>query len=433
MMICYDKAFPESARALALDGAEIVVCMSAWPAQRTDRGAGLAEDRWTRRFDLFDRARALENQIVWVSANQAGTFGSMRSSRSAKIVDPGGDVLATTGVAAGLAVADVDVDDALDAGPPVHGAPARPAPGRLPATRRRRPASPRAPARRDAGGPDRRRRGPLRPRPRRSTSSGSASSSTTPGTPGPRCWCCPTRALGGYLADLRHPDPDALPPALEPDGDRGPVGDRLRRRDGGLRRVLRGADGDDGPLQRGGLPHRRRRARPAPQGPPAGRRGRAAYAAGRRVRRVRHPGRAGIGMLIDYDKTFPESARTLAARRRRDPRLPVRLADQHHQPRAADGPGPPVPAVRPLRPGPRRREPGRAGCRPTRPGATAALRFLGQAKVVGPGGDILARTWAKAGLAVAEVDVARRWRSGPAGAAPPAPSVRPDDLPGADA
>jgi hypothetical protein len=34
------------------------------------------------------------------------------------------------------------------------------------------------------------------------------------------------------------------------------------------------------------------------------------------------------------------------------------------------------------------------------------LRFLGQAKVVGPAGNILARTWAKAGLAVAELDVA---------------------------
>ena len=33
------------------------------------------------------------------------------------------------------------------------------------------------------------------------------------------------------------------------------------------------------------------------------------------------------------------------------------------------------------------------------------LRFLGQAKVVGPGGDVLARTWSKGALAVAEVDV----------------------------
>jgi predicted amidohydrolase len=114
MMICYDKAFPEAARAIALDGARIGVCMSAWPASRTNRAPVLAEDRWARRFDLFDRARALENQIVWVSANQAGTFGDMQLVASAKIVDPGGEVLATTGSDAGLAVASVDVDDAIE-------------------------------------------------------------------------------------------------------------------------------------------------------------------------------------------------------------------------------------------------------------------------------------------------------------------------------
>jgi N-carbamoylputrescine amidase len=115
MMICYDKAFPEAARALADDGARVVVCMSAWPASRTNPARVLADDRWTRRFDLFDRARALENQIVWVSANQAGRFGEMRLVGSAKIVDPGGDVLDTTGTDAGLAVASVDVDASVDA------------------------------------------------------------------------------------------------------------------------------------------------------------------------------------------------------------------------------------------------------------------------------------------------------------------------------
>jgi N-carbamoylputrescine amidase len=114
MMICYDKAFPEAARALAVDGARVVVCMSAWPASRTNQAPVLADDRWTRRFDLFDRARALENQIVWVSANQAGEFGSMRLVASAKIVDPGGEVLATTGTEAGLAVAAIDVDEAVE-------------------------------------------------------------------------------------------------------------------------------------------------------------------------------------------------------------------------------------------------------------------------------------------------------------------------------
>jgi predicted amidohydrolase len=114
MMICYDKAFPESARSLALGGAEIVVCVSAWPGSRTNPSPDLAMDRWTHRFDLFDRVRALENQVVWLSSNQAGTFGSLRFVGSAKIVDPGGEVLASTGVTAGLAVAELDVRQALE-------------------------------------------------------------------------------------------------------------------------------------------------------------------------------------------------------------------------------------------------------------------------------------------------------------------------------
>jgi predicted amidohydrolase len=113
MMICYDKAFPESARALALDGAEIGVCVSAWPGARTNAAADLEQDRWKRRFDLFDRARALENQIVWLSANQSGTFGSLRFVGSAKVVDPGGEILADTGVGGGIAVAELDIASAL--------------------------------------------------------------------------------------------------------------------------------------------------------------------------------------------------------------------------------------------------------------------------------------------------------------------------------
>jgi predicted amidohydrolase len=116
MMICYDKAFPESARALALDGAEVIVCVSAWPASRTNAAPDLAQDRWKHRFDIFDVARALENQVVWLSANQVGSYGSLRFVGSAKVVGPGGEVLADTGVTGpGMAVADVDVAQALAA------------------------------------------------------------------------------------------------------------------------------------------------------------------------------------------------------------------------------------------------------------------------------------------------------------------------------
>jgi predicted amidohydrolase len=72
------------------------------------------EDRWKRRFDLFDQARALENQIVWLSANQSGRFGDLNFVCSAKIVAPGGEILADTGVTEGMAVAELDVRHALE-------------------------------------------------------------------------------------------------------------------------------------------------------------------------------------------------------------------------------------------------------------------------------------------------------------------------------
>jgi predicted amidohydrolase len=110
LQICYDKAFPEAARMMALDGAQIIASLSAWPAARTATAENLQEDRWTYRFNQFDIARALDNQVFWVAANQSGTFGSLRYVGNAKVVDPGGNILATTLLGSGMAVADVDVD-----------------------------------------------------------------------------------------------------------------------------------------------------------------------------------------------------------------------------------------------------------------------------------------------------------------------------------
>jgi nitrilase len=75
----------------------------------------MEDDRWKQRFDIYDRARALENQLIWVASNQAGTFGSLRFVCSAKIVGPGGEILADTGIEAGLATATIDVHEAIGA------------------------------------------------------------------------------------------------------------------------------------------------------------------------------------------------------------------------------------------------------------------------------------------------------------------------------
>lgn len=108
LQICYDKAFPEAARMLALDGAEIIISMSAWPAARTATAENLQDDRWTYRHNQFDIARALDNQVFWMASNQAGTFGSLRYVGNAKVIDPGGNVLANTYLDAGLAIAEID-------------------------------------------------------------------------------------------------------------------------------------------------------------------------------------------------------------------------------------------------------------------------------------------------------------------------------------
>ena len=57
---------------LALDGATILAVLSAWPASVTRRAATLVHDRQTRLFDLYDQARAAENQVVVLSSNQSG-------------------------------------------------------------------------------------------------------------------------------------------------------------------------------------------------------------------------------------------------------------------------------------------------------------------------------------------------------------------------
>jgi predicted amidohydrolase len=64
--ICYDWLFPESIRALALAGAEVLIRVSAY---MDPWGATPPLDWWT----LFNRARAVENLAFVVAANQGAS------------------------------------------------------------------------------------------------------------------------------------------------------------------------------------------------------------------------------------------------------------------------------------------------------------------------------------------------------------------------
>ena len=99
LLICYDLAFPEAARCLALGGAELLVMPTAW--MRSE------DPTFTRGYDLFTRARALENQVYLVSSNLVGgpAPGFLGHSR---IVDPRGDIVAEV-EGHGIASAAIDV------------------------------------------------------------------------------------------------------------------------------------------------------------------------------------------------------------------------------------------------------------------------------------------------------------------------------------
>lgn len=110
MMTDFDKTFPEAARTLALDQVKLIACLSAWPASVTRRADRLVNDRQARLFDLYDCARAAENQVYLVSSNQTGSFDGMRFLGQAKIVDPSGDVLGKTWSKSGVVSEEIDIE-----------------------------------------------------------------------------------------------------------------------------------------------------------------------------------------------------------------------------------------------------------------------------------------------------------------------------------
>ncbi len=80
--LCYDLRFPELARKLALDGAQVLFVVAEWPKPRTNHWVSL------------QIARAIENQMYVVSSNNVGTLDGVEYTGASLIVDPWGEVLA---------------------------------------------------------------------------------------------------------------------------------------------------------------------------------------------------------------------------------------------------------------------------------------------------------------------------------------------------
>lgn len=82
MNICYDCSFPESARVLTLQGADLIALPTNWPP-----GSGLTSE-------LIPNARAFENHVYFMAVNRVGTERGFDFIGNSRICDPKGNTMA---------------------------------------------------------------------------------------------------------------------------------------------------------------------------------------------------------------------------------------------------------------------------------------------------------------------------------------------------
>ena len=108
LMIGYDLAFPEVARSLSLDGADLLCVMANWEASQIDE------------WKTYTRARAYENSVFIAAANRVGEDVTLNFGGESMIVGPRGQIHASLADETdpesgapleGFAVARIDVDE----------------------------------------------------------------------------------------------------------------------------------------------------------------------------------------------------------------------------------------------------------------------------------------------------------------------------------
>lgn len=101
ILICYDLRFPEPARVLALQGAQIIALPTNWPV-----GAEIQPD-------VLTRARAAENHVFLVAADRVGTERGGEFIGRSQIVAPFGRLLIeASGTDVEIIIAEIDPERA---------------------------------------------------------------------------------------------------------------------------------------------------------------------------------------------------------------------------------------------------------------------------------------------------------------------------------
>ncbi|MEM2522906.1 MAG: carbon-nitrogen hydrolase family protein [Candidatus Bathyarchaeia archaeon] len=100
LIICYDIFFPETSRLTRLEGAQLIVCISASPAVRRHF------------FEALTLARAIENTAFLAYVNLVGIENGLQFWGGSRLIGPNGRILATAKYdEEDLAIGEVDYSD----------------------------------------------------------------------------------------------------------------------------------------------------------------------------------------------------------------------------------------------------------------------------------------------------------------------------------
>src|SRR5262249_4658207 len=101
LSICYDGSFPETTRILMLQGADLVVLPTNWPAGAESTVKHLVQ------------CRALENNVFYAAINRIGVERATRYIGQSKLVNVNGELLASAGPdEEAMLVAEIDPEKA---------------------------------------------------------------------------------------------------------------------------------------------------------------------------------------------------------------------------------------------------------------------------------------------------------------------------------
>ena len=107
VMVCYDLEFPEVTRAVAVQGAELIVAPVNWPRMPRPEGERIGEV-------ITAMSAARTNRIAIAVCDRAGDERGQQWAEGTVIINADGWVVAEVGSGTGMAIAEVDLSASRD-------------------------------------------------------------------------------------------------------------------------------------------------------------------------------------------------------------------------------------------------------------------------------------------------------------------------------